>query len=704
MDALDAALAAHAANASPVVDPLDAALKAHAASTPASAAAFSPPPSRQAPSLSDTFRNGIWKGAAGFGDMLGNAGVNLANLGIAGYGTAGRLLGGKAEDMPDLIPGDAASGYSKIGHDLGLIDDSKDPIDTAGRFADFGGQIMGGGGLNPAAMARSAAAGSVKPIVSSLATAGASGLGGATGQELTRDTNTGNESLDNLIKALGTFGGGMAVGGMASARGTASNRVAAATKGVTPEEWAAADELARTAAARGAPVTGYEAIQAQTGMNPKMQTQQRVAEQSDAAGGGLTQMMQGRPGANASLAGSAFDAVSPPNNFPDTLAGTLQNAAKGAIKGARDQGNAQAQPFYAKSSNDPSVTIPSSDWNTLSSDPAVAWALDQTKKSPLLGVQNAQPGSLQWLDAAKKFLDSHANAQAQAGDNFPASQASKASGLITSTVDRLNPDYAKARATVADNMRNVVEPMEASQVGKLSRTDDFGQQARALLPTAPADVTPQVVSRTVGTVNAQDPNIMRQFVAQFLRGQYDEASQQNTAGPNVGGGAKFAALVAGNPQQEQNLVSALTSSGANPAQMVEALKIFRAQGMKPGVNSATMSNAQELSAQAGGIGGFLKNPISNTLGILDSWRNGGASSELARALGSGGSTVETLQGLGRVNGAYDPVQQQLLANLLAANPRKNDDYEKYLKAFDGAKTADEKRRLGDEYSNRQANP
>lgn len=663
-----------------------------------------PIPRPRWPTYLSTFGNAIPKGMAGFADMIPNTLTNLANLGIAGYGVGKHVLTG-SNDLPDLLPADSLSGFHKMATMAGLIDPNLEPTDRAGRMIDFGGQVLGGGGINPVSMGRALARGAPAPILRDLAAAGGTTLGGGAGAELTRDIDTGSESMDNLVKALATLGGGMAGGGALSMRGTAEDRVAAATSGVTPQQWAAAIERSRVAAERGSPVTGYEALQAETGLNPKMQTQQRVAEQSDAANNGLTQMMQARPAANEAMMGRVTGGISPVDPFPDVLAGRLQNAATGAIDAARNEGNVRAAPYYARSSNDPNVRIPPQDWNAIASDPAIGWALEQVRRDPLLGMQGATEGSVQWLDAAKKFLDSRGQSLQQAGDRYPAQQAAGAATRITGAVDPVVPDYARARAIVAQNMQDNVVPMEASQVGKLSRSDAFPAQAEALLPNKPMDVTPQVVERTTNTINAQDPNIMRQFVAQYLRGQFNEANQQNMGGPNVFGGSKFAAQVAGNPAQEANLVQALTSAGANPAQMMEALQIFRAQGMKPPVNSATTTNAAEGAALGGGVGNFIKNPISNTMGLIDKYRNGGAAQQLARALSSGASSVDDLAALARANGTYNPLQQQVLANLLMANRVKPEDaYEQYIRAFEAAPDQATKAALGRAYAESLGQP
>ena len=622
-------------------------------------------PNHKPASMGATFLNALPKGAAGLVDSITNAPENVWNLSKMAFGAGATALG-RPDLAQDVTPPPTRA--ADLLRKAGIIRDAAEPTTFGGRVVDMTGQTLGGGGLNPAAIGRAAVRGTALPIVRDLAAATGTGVGAGVGSELARNVDTGNESLDTAIKAGATLIGG-GVGGLPlAARGTAGDRAAAATAGLTPAQIAAAIKLQNQAKQAGVPLTGYESIQGITGLNPKMQTQQRVVEQSDAAGKALTPMMQARPGGNQALFDRTVEGISPSNPLPDTLAGTLQLAAKKSIDAARAEGNVKASPFYAKSSNDPTVTIPSGDWNAIASDPAVAWALEQTKKNPLLGVQGAQPGSVQWLDAAKKFLDSKGQALAQSGDRFPAGQASAAAQRITATIDPLVPAYAKARSIIADNMRNNVEPMEASQVGKLSRSDEFAAQGNTLLPQKPLDVTPQVIDRTAKTINAQDPNIMRQFVAQFLRGNFNESNQANIGGANVFGGSKFAAQVAGNSAQEANLMQALKSAGANPEQTQVALQIFRAQGMKPTVNSATTANATEGGLLNGGkLADFATRPWRAIPGLLDNWRNGWAGQGLSGAL-SDENSIERIMELSRTNGRYNPTQQQVMRGLLNATP------------------------------------
>jgi hypothetical protein len=239
---------------------------------------------------------------------------------------------------------------------------------------------------------------------------------------------------------------------------------------------------------------------------------------------------------------------------------------------------------------------------------------------------------------------------------------SGAAGRITAAIDPLVPEYAKARAIVADNLQNVVTPMEQGQVGKLSRSDDFAEQSRTLLPRKPLDVNENVIEKTAQTIGNQDPKVLARFLAQDLRADFNESNQ----GTNPMGGAQWAKLVADNQQQRANLAAALKSAGADPQPISDVLDVFGAQAYKPPVNSATTANAAE-AAKLGGALSLLTRPFTAMPEMVDNWRNGLATRQLVQALASGANTVDDLAGLARVNGTYVPTKQQMLVNLLLAN-------------------------------------
>jgi hypothetical protein len=739
------------------------------------------------PSRSATFGNAVMKGAAGFADMIPNAIVNTANLGIAGYGAIKGALGAKGSELPDPINPQALSGFHKIGEATGLIKKERDPTDATGRVVDVVGQVIGGGGINPAAVGRALARGNVLPVVRDVVAATAGGTGAGLTSEAVRDIKTGNDTVDRLIRVVAPMAGGMAASSAVASRGTAGDRTSAALSGVTSEQLQLAKALQQKANAAGTPLTGYEAIQAVTGLNPKMQAQQRVTEQSDAASkAGLTSMMQRRPENNAVVAENAISGVSPKEPFPDVLAGTLRQTAEKAIADAQAKRTEAVRPNYQEQRNSDmgaiklTEAIPSIEARVADRLASRADARQQTgqiigrENEMRIGAENAVPvpGQPRFpprytnqndraIEAGKAIPDFDAVAKRRAAEvaeaertlgvaqdalaskNLPYIQG-KVNGFLKALdeniklagptregdilralrkelapegapvvlptqlesiykanrdkldtnimssaedktraavlgghvrkldalIQEVSPAIREGRAKYAQISKEVVDPLINSQVGKLTRSDEFQTQAGTLLPEKPMDVTPSVLDRTIKQLNQQDPEITRRFLAQYLRGTFNE-SNGGGVGNNAFGGYQFAKKVADNPVQKENLIQALKSSGANPAPVVDALDIFRAQGMKPPVNSATTANAAEAAAMSQKkLIDALLHPVAVAPGYLagktDLWRNGMATKEMAKALADPNS-VERLAELARANGTYSPLTQQMLAQMLLAS-------------------------------------
>jgi hypothetical protein len=78
-------------------------------------------------------------------------------------------------------------------------------------------------------------------------------------------------------------------------------------------------------------------------------------------------------------------------------------------------------------------------------------------RDPKYGVKGMQPDSIAVLDQAKRFLD----AQVQKAAMVPAEQRiwGDAKKVLTTQLDAINPDYAQARAIVAQNRQTVVDPI-----------------------------------------------------------------------------------------------------------------------------------------------------------------------------------------------------------------------------------------------------
>ena len=615
-----------------------------------------------APSYWDVIKNSAVKGVAGLVDAIPNGLTNVANLGMVGRG----LITG--EDMSgNLLPPDSLSFASKAAEKYGVTDQKYEPQGVGQRLVDMGTQAITGGGVNPAAIGRAGMAGMIKPIVRDIAAAATTGVGASAGQQLAEKVDTGSQAGNTTLQALASLLGGGVAGAPIAMRGTGGDRARAAMKDYTPEQLAQAHADVQTASRMGSPITGYDAIQGVAGDNPKMQTQQRLVLNSD-VGSNLAEMMRNRPQANNKIMASATDQISPAMADPSTLGGTMQQAANDAIQAARQAGNAKAKPFYDIANQ---ASLSPAQASAAAFEPAINMAISRVTKDPLNSAFGKQPNSVEVMDAAKKYLDDISNKATLNKEYSLSSNAGNASKVARQIADSASPEYAQARGIVADNMQNVVNPMERGQVGQLSGNmetpKNLRQQMGALLPENPIDVTPATIQNTSNLLGAQNPDIMKAALAQYLRGTFNESNQSTSAGGNQRGGANFAAKVSGNPGQAENLAAALQSSGANPQSLNDALTVFRAQGKSPVQGSQTAANMAEGTAMSGsGLIGLLAHPMQAAGKIGASWQNSSATKDLARAL-MGDNAIPQLQDLARVNGAHSPTQQQMLINLLLAN-------------------------------------
>jgi hypothetical protein len=468
------------------------------------------------------------------------------------------------------------------------------PQTGPGRIADTAAQVMVSG---PGAMVQKAVVG------------GAAGVSGEAARLVTN-----NPIAIGVISMLG--------GGLASLpfvlRSVPAENIAKALDGIDEGTLAKAQWLMDDAAKMGTPITGAEAIAQVTGKNT-LQDIQRVIESSREGGGRMQSVMNARPGANVAAMSAAGDRIASPVANPSQTPVRMQEAASGAIRNARQAGNASAKPFYDAAATQ---RVPSQEWNSLAQDPMVQKALQTVKNEPMWGVANEAEGSIRWLDAAKRYID---DALVGAKPN-EARILEAANTRLKMVADAASPDYAAARATVAQNRQQVVRPMENSPVGDIARSGGpaggprpsaetmMAQQSNILMPSAPRALNPDTIRTTVATISKQDPDAARVWTRQNLEAMFNEASQANVGGANQWGGAKFAAQIAGNPSQRANLQALVEATGGKRtwAGFERLLQVFEAQGkrMAAGSNTARdLRTAESLSAAGGAA------PVMSTVSL-----------------------------------------------------------------------------------------
>jgi hypothetical protein len=438
-----------------------------------------------------------------------------------------------------------------------------------------------------------------------------SGVGGQAGEDATGSP---------WGRILGAFGAPLPLAaGKALLSGTPGKVIAGATSEMTPQQWEDAARIFRNAQEAGTPITGAEAIAQATGGN-RMQAVQRVTEQSRGGGPTMDAFMAGRSDANrAAIDRAVNDYLGPPPAEPANIAPRVQAAAEGAIKHERGITNQLSEPAYAATSNNPNTVLSGWGFTALQNDPVVMGAIEAVKGNPakygdLSGLPN---NSLKVLDQAKKYLDDAvADAQGRSA-NYEASNLTKAQEKIVGAIDHEYPRYASARNIQSIRQTHVEEPLRQSPVGDLANiaggTEEKFRQARAILfPRDPETLTPAAVTKTIGHLRMNDPDVAREMTRQFLTSQFDKTTRDLSSGANAWGAAKFKATIAGGEGQATNLeaaVRALPNGDSAWRGLQNLLEVFEAQGKRHVPGSMTEPNrqlTQELSNGVSTLTGMTK--------------------------------------------------------------------------------------------------
>lgn len=622
------------------------------------------PDLRQTPHLADTFGNAMVKGATGLADTVINTPENLFKLGQVGFGTLATKFG-RSDLAPDVqtTPNrvtDAARKY-------GVLDDTAEPNTTAGRIVDFTGQVLGGGGVNPAALARSPG---LANMGGQVAKALMTGTAGGTAKEVA------SHYTDSPIgQSIASFLGMMTPAFLPGMRPSSGRAVANALRGVEPQDYLSAQTLQRDAAGMGAPITGAEAIAQTKGASP-LTAIQRVIEQSPKGSPIMTNFMTARPEGNRQALDSVTSAMGPLPPSPSSISPALQDAAKAALTDARQTGNAAAEPFYRAAEKQ---QVPLADWNVLTQDPAVNQAILRVKSQPEWGVSKEPPGSVKLLDAAKRWIDG--KLESVQTTNSEKRIWGDANDKIKTTADAASPDYKIARALVAENHKNVVTPMQRSPIGDLAYAKPapgdtlMREQSNILMPQTPKVLNEQTIQQTVATLQKQNPAAVPDFLRQNLQSIFDETSQKIQSGANQWGGAKYAAVVSGNAQQAKNL-QALIESLPNGKQAYSGfrrmLDVMEAQGKREPPGSRTEFNKQiSEGLSGGGIGSTTAAVLSpGYWGTVvkdwyDKFRYGSNSKQMATLL-TDPESVTKLRALANL-APNDTKATQLVSSLLQSN-------------------------------------
>lgn len=517
------------------------------------------------------------------------------------------------------------------------------PTTRAGRFASAATEFGVGGAVgNPANIARNIVAYGVVPGL--LSEAGGQAFEGS--------------AAETPARIAGALAGG--IGGALATRGrTAGSMIRGAVDGATPQQLDAAEQLFQQAQRMGTPISRAEAIQSVTNGATRMGDLQHTVEGM----GGMKGFYSQRPAQNEAAARRAFDELSPSAQSPSRIGPEVGRTAEGIVGDVTQAINRRTRPLYRATETQrvgPQVQ------QALAADPLYAQTLQEVRSNPALNrtIEHLPDDSVGVIDLVQRRMREQADNVRLPGQpstsnlaaaNFedartvPLAAADTVTGSrqATATNPAVAGSYETARATQLLLRQQYLEPLMNGPIGKLAGRDMTTKNAiNALFPENPLPNSADEILNSVSALAARNPRATRELVRAHAESVFNEAAQRmSQGGLNQSGGAKFAAVLRGNPQQADNLEAAVVAMSPHGRRIwqgfnaflenLEAQQFRQAAGSRtafkiPGVEDLKSGGLANNAAQIAASGGLrLPQKLANA---VQNWNVGRNLDDLSRLL------------------------------------------------------------------------
>jgi hypothetical protein len=581
---------------------------------------------RYAKDIGQSVISGLDKGVAGLAGLPADAALGINA--VVNYGKS-KVQGRPFEeveaesDRNAVISRDSVRKYGgKAFHDASPLKHT--PTTTAGEYAQSGAEFVPSALFGPGSLARNAVALGVAP-----------GLASEAAGQATKGT-----AYEPYARA-GTAVLGTAVGQWATAPNAAGAAVSRAAQGAAPQQIDAAEQLFQRAQRMGVPLTRAEAVQHVTGGATNLGNLQRVVEGS----GELRPLMAARPGQVEDAARTQFGRLGPISPDPSSIGPAVGEAATGLVDDVRGAINNQTRQLYQAAELD---RVPAAQYQRLAQDPRFDNALQTIRNHPEIGPELAHlpDNAVTVVDQVKKLLNTRSEVTpvADATERYLASLRGTAGTNAANAGTTSSAAYAQALAEQTRLREQYLNPLMAGPIGKLAKSDMPTKRAiAALFPENPLPNSQQEIGQAVAAVAHRNPGAARQLVRTHVESVFNEATQRLQSGANEFGGAGFAAVLRGNPQQAANLEAAVTALRGGQAYQGfnRFLEVLEAQGARQRIGSQTAFN-QEVQSElkrGGTVAEALSSLASGGIKLpskinqrIEQWRMGGNVSEIADIL------------------------------------------------------------------------
>jgi len=372
--------------------------------------------------------------------------------------------------------------------------------------------------------------------------------------------------------------------------------------------------------------------------------------------------MAGRPEANRQAFGVTVEGISP--NAPTSATPrNLEKTAGNVIKGAETSLTSNVEPYFKEAGKQ---AVPNIDIAGMLQNPRIADAVETVRSTGTYGVKNEPANSVKTLIAAKQYLDDQYSKQmnAMTGAEKNAARVTwSANRQLDDYLNAVSPEYARGSQKFEVAQKTQMTPLRQGQVGQIAEGD---VSRNVLMPAAPISLYPADIKRTADLLRRKDPAALPDWTRQNLEGIFNETTQKLATGENQFGGPKFAATIAGNKAQRDNLRTLVTETGGMQAwQGFERfLDVAEAQGQRLPANSATSFNEMIKNELGSGVVSKALTPFkpSNLVTWAENLQLGRNADMLAKML-TDPDSVAKLQELA-ITGPRS-AKAQVLSNALA---------------------------------------
>jgi hypothetical protein len=406
---------------------------------------------------------------------------------------------------------------------------------------------------------------------------------------------------------------------------------------VTPAERAQAEAMMREAPT---PITPIEAIQRATGEARGMEAGgitrlpqvQQMVETSRVGGPIMQEFLAGREATTRQALEQQFPQVP-----RETLQLDVQEAAKAAERAAQKEVSRVGGPAFQAIDQ---TLVPRADFDTLiQGNRIIDEAFKGVKASPAGQQQTVgfPENSIRFIETMRSRIGDESEALKRAGRLSEARVYDQAYNDLKTLADQsVGGKYQQALTDYRRLFETRVRPLEAMPIEQLSGTSNLASQYAAVFTKEAAErnITPGKVRETMNALNASDPALAQEFVAQYMKSQFEQIS------PNVQRakmrGAKFGDTVFGNETQKQNLLTAVQVAYGPDARtgFDTLLRSLKAQAERLPSGSPTAEKMAQAQRAEGLTRQVLQTPTKGVALLADYVVNGRDMEKMARALTS----------------------------------------------------------------------